>query len=318
MPGRQWASFYEGHRAETLATYLLSRIATVVPVQREVDVGLDFLCTLLRYEAGALYAGQAFGVQVKSARNPVARYGGLKKKTREWKEFEIDWLYGLDQPMILCVVDLDQSSINLYSTLRIWRLRWMKGKPGEVALVPDEGSSGFRWVHHELFEDQYPCKPLGAPANGQRAGNGFSYKVPLGKPILSISAGDEDTNEYRDRLWSCLNEWIRLSYENIRLFQMRVPYTIEFVSWEPNDVRPIWAMSPYRNPQVDKNIAEILEAMSPALGTLLANLRAQDQSSKWERVAKVAELAKTYGVLDEASKHELHKGSSRNDTVTGP
>jgi len=125
MPGLQWSTFWEGNRAELFATYILSSVAAVVPVPRPVDYGLDLLCTLTRRDNRALYAGRAFGVQVRSISRSEVKYGGVNREG-DWREHEVEWLYGQDQPILLCLVDLKEWRIRLYSTVRVWWVRWMK------------------------------------------------------------------------------------------------------------------------------------------------------------------------------------------------
>ena len=136
MPGLQLASFWEGNRAQLFATHVLSSVAAVVPVPVPMDFGHDLLCTLTRRERHALFAGRAFGVQVKSKSDPEIRYGGLNERG-EWKRYEVDWLYEQHQSFVVCLVDLKEWTVNLYSTQFMWWVPWQKGTPGEVVLVPD-------------------------------------------------------------------------------------------------------------------------------------------------------------------------------------
>ena len=99
MTGLQLASFWEGNRAQLFATHVLSSVAAVVPVPVPMDFGHDLLCLLTRRKDNALYAGRAFGVQVKSGSIREIRYGGLNDK-QTWKKYELDWLYDQHQPLI--------------------------------------------------------------------------------------------------------------------------------------------------------------------------------------------------------------------------
>ena len=189
MPGLQLASFWEGNRSELFAAYILSGFAAVVPVPRPMDFGVDFFCTLTHLRGNALYAGRAFELQVKTGHKIQVKYGGLDNGA--WKAYELDWLYGQDQPIILCVVDLDAWELRLYSTVRMWWVRYQWGRPGEVILTPDLEFQG------ESAIELYPRSPLPPPDDGRPAGDGYSYKIPLGKPIISISL--KDLKEVPDR-----------------------------------------------------------------------------------------------------------------------
>jgi hypothetical protein len=90
MPGLRLFSFHEGDRSEYLAHYLLSYFASVVPVPRQEDYGLDFLCGVVRRTGNRLHVKRYFGVQVKSAEALDVEYGGMKKG--RWKRWEVTWL----------------------------------------------------------------------------------------------------------------------------------------------------------------------------------------------------------------------------------
>lgn len=295
MPGLQWRPFWEGNRAELFATYILSSVAAVVPVPRPVDYGLDLLCTLTCRDGDALYAGKAFGVQVKSANDPRASYGGLSK-TGHWKEYELNWLFGQDQPILLCVADLQAWRLRLYSTSRMWWVRWMKGRPGEIVLVPDLSLDDFQ---DQTEKDRYVRTPLEASVLGAACGDGYSYQVPLGAPIVDIFLKEQETQDYRDQLRECLNRWVGLDYRNIRHQQSGIPYSVEWADWEsnapPSSSARIWH---YWNPGIDKNIAEILGSIAPAITSMLLNLDAQKQIEKLAAIRPVAELARDYDLLD--------------------
>jgi hypothetical protein len=302
MPGLQWAPFWEGNRAELFATYVLSSVAAVVGVPRQVDFGLDLLCTLTRQDGNALYAGRAFGVQVKSAGSPEARYGGLKDGA--WKKYEIDWLYGQDLPMLLCTVDLQQWRVSLYSVTRMWWVRWKMGIPGEIILVPsmELGADASR-----TESSRYPRQELPLASDGTRPGDGYSYRVPLGQPVVSVSLDQEDTRERRDNVRECLDRWVHLESRNVRHYQMKVPYTEEWMEWTPNTAPTfpgkLWH---YYNPTRDQNVPEILSSIGPAVASLYHQLRIQRQDAKVEQVVPLCRLLEEYGNLDVTVARQLN------------
>jgi hypothetical protein len=140
MPRLQLASFWEGNRAELFGTYVLSGIASVAAVPHQFDVGVDLLCTLMRREGNAMYAGRSLGVQVKSGVSEF-RYGGLSE-LGIWKKYELKWLYGQDAPLLLGVVDLTKWRVRLYSPTRMWWVMFKYFWPGEIVLVPDLEPAG--------------------------------------------------------------------------------------------------------------------------------------------------------------------------------
>lgn len=276
MPGQQLEAPQRGKRAELLASYILSSIAAVTHVRREDDYGMDLLCTLVSKQRNVLRAGRAFGVQVKSASDPLVKYGGLDKHGN-WKGYEIDWLFNQDQPLIIALVELEKFQVRLYGTIRIWYLRYQIGRnPGEIVLVPDEDllRSPFEPYSHQ---SRYKDEPLSQTSDGRTAGNGFSYRVPLGKPliVMSVDGYDEETlNAIRGSLDGSLD----LEYMNIRYRGMDVAYYSEWQSWEPNQLPGPQIQWQFWNSTAGAHVDNLLANMRPLVQSLMFNLAAQIDS----------------------------------------
>ncbi len=298
MPGLQLASFWEGNRAQLFATHVLSSVAAVVSVPVPMDFGHDLLCTLTRHEHRALYAGRAFGVQVKAIGSPDIRYGGLNSRG-EWKGYEIEWLYGQHQPLIVCIVDLKEWAVHLYSTQFMWWVRCQKRIPGEVVLTPDLRLDDFSDAEGRSMVNRYRSTPLPKTAGGSDVGDGLSYSVPLGCPIVSVSVKDQEAAEFRNELRECLDRWLALDYRNLTYMRLGVPYVEELIHWETNKPpdRPgtLWH---FFGATKDQNIREILSSVAPAIVSLMHNLNHQRQMEKLEAVKPLAKLIHEYGLLD--------------------
>jgi hypothetical protein len=304
MPGKQLAPFWQGNRAELFATFALSSVAAVVVVPRQVDFGLDLFCTLTHQGGNALYAGRSFGVQVKSASNPEGRYGGFDN-AGAWKSYEIEWLYGQDLPMLLCTVDRDLWQVKLYSVTRMWWVPYKMGTPGEVVLVPDLELEQLNGPDPEI---RYPRKVMQPSADGSRAGDGYSYRIPLGKPVVQFALDQDEAPEQCDIIRKCIDTWVYLESRNLRHYKMHVPYTEEWKEWSPN-VPPesgiqLWH---YFNPTPDKNVREILAAISPGVASLFHQLRVQKQDQKLEQVIPICHLLGEYECLDKSVADEVIK-----------
>lgn len=309
MPGLQLASFWEGNRAQLFATYVLSSVAAVVPVPVPMDFGHDLLCTLTRLERPALFAGRAFSVQVKSKSDPEIRYGGLNER-REWKRYEIDWLYEQQQSFVVCVVDLKEWTVNLYSTQFMWWIPWQKGTPGEVILVPDLPLDDFREAEGRSMENRYRSAALENASDGSRPGDGFSYRIPLGNPIVSVSVKEQEAAEFREQIRGCLERWVGLDYRNLTYRRLKVPYVEEWITWVTNEPpTPPGNLWCFHNPTHDKNIKEILSSISPAIASLMHNLNRQGQYDKLEVVKPLASLIHEYGLLDETATRFVTDGN---------
>ncbi len=310
MPGLQLASFWEGTRAQLFATHVLSSVAAVVPVPVPMDFGHDLLCTLTRRERHALYAGHAFGVQVKAKGSPEIRYGGLNDR-REWKRYEIDWLYGQHQPLIVCIVDLKDWAVSLYSAQFMWWVRCQKRTPGEIVLTPDLRLDDYTDAEGRSMENRYRSTPLPNASDGSSAGDGLSYSVPLGRPIVSVSVKEQEAAAFRDQLRECLDRWLALDYRNLTYMRLKVPYVEEWRDWVTNQPpEPPGTLWHFSSPTKDQNIRDILSSIAPAIASLMHNLKHQKQMEKLGVVKPVAKLIHQYGLLDRTAVNILNEGGS--------
>jgi len=269
-----------------------------------MDFGADLLCTLTRRHGPGLYAGRSFSVQVKSASDAEVRYGGLNDRG-QWKRYEIDWLYGQDQVFLLCIVNLREWTVNLYSTQFIWSLTWQKGVPGEVVLVPDLRVGDFATPD---VNSRYPSEALRGTQDGSPAGDGFSYRVPLGPPIVSVAVKEHEAVEFRDQVRRCLDSWVGLDHRNLTHKRLSVPYVEEWTHWNTNEPPgPEVLLRHFFNPGHDANIREILASISPAVASLMHNLNHQRQLEKLDHVKPLARMLDAYGVLDRTAVNFVKK-----------
>ena len=287
MPGLQLASFWEGNRAELFATYVLSGIASVAGVPHQFDVGVDLLCTLMRRQENALYAGRSFGVQVKSGPTEF-RYGGISDKG-VWRKYELKWLYSQDAPLLFGVVDLHRWSFRLYSPTRMWWVLFKYFWPGEIVLVPDEEPP-------VNVARNFPREPLtAAPAD---CGDGHSHRVPMGKPLVEVVLAEEETFERKEQIRSCIDAWLKLELRNIRHYQMNIPYTVEWSDWETNVSPSVVKNWHYISDIPGQHISQILTSIGPAIASLHHQLRRQNEPSKLAQVQPMCDLMRGYGFRD--------------------
>lgn len=296
MPGQQLKATWVGNRAELLTIYTLSSIAAVTHVRREEDFGFDLLCTLLTHHQNVLRAGQSFGVQVKSSNKTGIRYGGLDKHNK-WKDYEIKWLFNQDQPILIALADTKNWRVRLYSTSRIWYVRYQIGPhPGEVVLMPDEElpTGELKTQSHQW---RYKDNPLPLCDDGTLAGNGFSYQIPLGKPVVELSLDHDDENRLAT-IRLTLDAWLSLEYVNIMQRNLGIPYYLEWQSWQSNQTpEPARVVYAFWNSEPGANISTILTSISPAIESLLLHLRHQNDFDRAQAIISLAHWLKEEGLL---------------------
>ena len=294
MPGQQLKSTWVGNRAELLSIYALSSIAAVTQVRREEDFGFDLLCTLLSQHKNVLRAGRSFGVQVKSSGHNKIVYGGLDHNGK-WKDYEIKWLFSQDQPILIAVADVKNWKIRLYNTSRIWYLYYQVGRPGEIVLLPDEelisGELNTRSNQWRYKEDE-----LATCDDGTFAGNGYSYQIPLGNPIVELSL-DNDDEDYLGEIQSTLDKWLEIEYESIVQRNLGIPNYFEWTAWATNKLPTEKIVFSFWNTSRGANIQRLLQAVSPVIQSLLLHLRHQNDFQRAEPIIPFARWLKDEGFL---------------------
>lgn len=133
MPGMRDRNLRSGDLHEELGLFLLKAVALVAPVPRQEDVGNDAFATLIRPEGNRrLIPDLSFLVQLKSASVTSVSY-----TTPD----EMAWVSALDAPLLIGRVDLKQSRIELFTTLRLHQILLESSHQG-VELLLDLASEG--------------------------------------------------------------------------------------------------------------------------------------------------------------------------------
>lgn len=306
MTGQLLKATWNGTRAELLASYILTSIATATQVRREADFGLDLLCTLIGYEANVIRPEKSFGVQVKSPGEANVEYGGLDTKGR-WKSYEVEWLFSQDQPILVAIADVQKWRVRLYSTSRIWYLLFQIGTkplPGKIILVPDRDLQ--QGIHTTSNQWRYEEEELPKTADGELAGNGFAYRIPLGKPIVDIAFGT-DGSDALDKFRAILNRWLDMENKNIMHKSEGVPYVLEWSDWQTNQMPEKLLVYHVWNPTPGFNIDGLLSFIAPAIQSLLLNLEAQKGFDDAKKVIPLARWLDSVGLIDGVGQSALKR-----------
>lgn len=191
MPGARLGSFRLGDRAELLVEHLLAGVAFTTRVPRQEDIGIDFMCSLIKgsHGSGLLKAGPFFSVQAKSP-GEVPVYD---------KTHELEWITHQENPLLVCVADREQSAMDVYST---WNLTcavqggWGSGeKPANrIRLCPGE------------IAESWP---------GLRNNSDGSQDVLLGRPIIRITHDQVFDADKTAEIAEVLEGWVAIDRENI-------------------------------------------------------------------------------------------------------
>lgn len=293
MSGRRGYAFHEGDRSEYLVTSALSSIAAVVPIPRQEDYGLDQICALTCREGSSLYIKEVFGVQTKSSSVNQVPYGGLDKE-RKWKEWEIIWLFNQNYPLMIASVDKKTWQIQLYSTNRMWRLRWKKGWSCQLNMLVKEDSKSLlvndvgQYQHKEVIQSIEPC------------GDGQEWTIPLGPPVIDVKIRDLEEEEFRKKIFDCLEYWVQLENKNIIYHHLKVPFCVEVSNWKPNEIPNSNNTVPwyFSNTGEGMNINEIFSSIAPMIKSLVYNFKDQGQQNALKSINPFLKFLKEEGFIN--------------------
>ena len=189
MPGGRLGSFRLGDRSELLVQHLLAGIAFTVPVPRQEDIGIDFLCSLITGDDPRLLrAGAFFSVQAKSSAAPLPFE----------EPHALSWIRKQENPLLVCVADREAGAMDVYSTWNLLcgvLLGW-RGvtEPNRITLCP--GRVGEPWPGVKNLEDG-------------------SQEIWLGKPIVRIGHDQVFDEHYTKRIADLIGSWVTLDRQNI-------------------------------------------------------------------------------------------------------
>lgn len=223
MSGTRLFSFREGDRSEYLAQYFFSAFGLVTPIPRQEDIGFDFVCSIADQEAGRLSFNNQFLISVKSFGSPCI---DLKPAPSDSESLlHMAWLFQLELPLLLAVVEKESQEIRVFSTLPIWFIRYAVQchDCGALTLKPrlDDSQTG---------DVTYPTRGESLP--GRTGAN--HYTVDLGFPVMRANLADlasiDRLRELKERLRIAVDYGFRSSIYR----QLGVPYFYWFAHTQPD------------------------------------------------------------------------------------
>jgi hypothetical protein len=255
MPGGRDRNLRSGDLHEELGLFLLKSVALVAAVPRPEDVGSDAFATLIRPEgARRLIPDLSFLVQLKSASVASIAY-----TTPE----EMAWISALEVPLFIGRVDLNQASIELFTTLGLHQVLLEKSYDG-VELLLDQS-------------DETSITPTVRRAN-------------LGPPVHAWSIATVAEADFLARSYAVLRPHVETLRRN-RL--LRGIQTQRRLQWEtgqpPTEMGAMMLVSP------DHAIADTLRDMSPHVCRLMMELMRQKKYADFPILLAFFDLMRRWG-----------------------
>lgn len=203
MPGARYKDFRLGDSSELLAEFILNSMAFTTRVPRQEDIGYDFFCVLSERDGKMVKAGPFFTVQVKSSQEKIIYE----------KDYEVEWIKKQENPFFICVANRASLSVDIYST---WNMHtgFLAKNAQKIILIPGGPNDNYQEVRTK--EDR------------------SVQEIPLGKPILHITAEDVMSEENVVVLAGILHEWVTMDRENVVNRHAEMFWIIGPRYWETN------------------------------------------------------------------------------------
>jgi hypothetical protein len=283
MPGSRPLNPTQGDRGEYLAQYLLSYIGLPLPVLRQLDIGIDFICNISKEEFNLLTFSHPFSIQIKklneqtnSLSNPIS-FGGIKKNGK-WKKYEIEWLFNPGIPFYIGILDLNKPALFLYSTSAIWFAFHSVKMPTEIILEPRIYSDNNAEVHSPQISKYSNFNLI------QSESDGNTHTIDLGQPVVTLDIDNVRDPEYITKQKEILQNLInRIDMRNIvqknlesSFFWWNKFQNSDNIAWSTNPWSPNFNQNKLKEELIpilvplalyckDKGIQSTLDQISPLL-----------------------------------------------------
>lgn len=264
MAGRRHEMDSIGESYEVFAESVLSRIAALTRVGTKTDFGTDTYCQP-RIGAGSRMESvtELCLLQVKGGGSRLV-YGGFEKGV--WKGHEIDWLKSVWAPLYLATVDAEYQRVDLFSLWPIWWVMWQCDTPFKLVC-------SWREPAESAYEYSHPVKK--AADAGSTHGDGHTWEVELGPPLLSLTHQNLNDDRYRNHVVEILRYWISVDRQTVARFHARVPLIEANYSWTTNQMPNARQELLMMNATPGMNIHSLAKALVPPLVALGAHLQHQ-------------------------------------------
>jgi hypothetical protein len=222
MSGGLQPDFRQGNRSEYLAQYLLSYLGTSVLVPRQEDVGIDFHCAISVANGQIEEIKEQFHVQIKSNITDEIEFGSIvksgSKQKKKWKKHELDWLFNLDNPLFIGIVNKDEGSIELYTTSFMWFNYWTK-EFLTIKFLPNTPSDHSAEIHALADEDITEwAKEIESSIPK------IMTIVPMGPPVIRLTKENVRVEATLFKIKEVLRLAIMIEHSNITYKKLRLPY----------------------------------------------------------------------------------------------
>lgn len=251
-------SVRKGDRAEYISQGIFSALGYSVPILRQEDFGLDFLCTTVINKGTVSYPSKSFTVQLKTSHDSI-----VYDLTDEEK---YKWLLKNNLPFFICYFDTKSNRVDFYSTSMIGN--YLINKPSCVTKV------SFRMD-----------KTLGhcvVPHYEHRKGNKV-FVIDMKKPFLSIKISDLTNEKTINKYRRILDNILKREYENIVYRNLNLPFMRWVHDYTTNNEKILFGWAHFSDQNTIDSTA-ILENVGHILISLAYNYKIENKQNEYDKL----------------------------------
>jgi hypothetical protein len=258
---KRFFPFREGDRTEYLANYLLSGIGLVTAVPRQEDTGIDFYCQLVDNETVILTFGYPFLIQIKSNFKPIL-FGS--KKPDKWTQININWLFRLELPFFIGVVEKKTMCLSIYNTSTLNFIFYENPNASLIELNLSEG-----------LQTDFVGRPEQKKINDwpSEKGDGYLYEVKLGCPLITISNEDIYNENILKEKKKILRSVIAEEMTNLLFRKLNLMHFKWVARFKVNNPNILFGWIYETIGKTDENIEKMFKSSGPILIALAYNFK---------------------------------------------
>jgi hypothetical protein len=251
-------SVRKGDRAEYISQGIFSALGYSLPILRQEDFGIDFLCTVVEQSGKVSYPTQSFTIQLKTNHENIVYDLSNAKRTR--------WLIENNLPFFICYFDTNNNRVDFYSTSML--SNYLISKPDKVSKISFKMDS----VSGACTIPQYEHKK----------GNKI-FKIDMGKPFLSISIFDLSNESLINKYRKIITKVLRREYENIVYRNLNLPFMRWLHGYETNKEGILFGWSHFSDLKSLKS-QNILECTGHIIISLCYNYKEEGKTEDFNKL----------------------------------
>ena len=248
----------KGDKAEYISQAIFSALGYSLPVLRQEDFGIDFLCTIVEQNEIVSFPTKSFTLQLKSNTDNIVYNITDREKYK--------WLLENNLPFFICYFDTNSNRVDFYSTSML--SNYLITTPDYITKL------SFRMVTvlGDCIVPHYEHKVRNT-----------TFIIDMGKPFLSISITDL-TNDPQIKIYrKIITKVLKREYENIVFRNLNLPIMRWLHKYETNKENIIFGWAHFSDIKTSSSQV-LLENIGHIIISLCYNYKCEGKIDEYNRL----------------------------------